>query len=105
MSVQGIVVSENILTLYLHTLMNQRNLVKESHLMIKHLMMLSSGNYEKIGDHYEKQKLIGIILAVLFLLLLYYTSPLINNNFDGALGYMMKSVQRILFSLSSLLYL
>ena len=56
MSAQGIVVSENILTLYLHTLMNQRNLVKESHLMIKHLMMLSSGNYEKIGDHYEKQK-------------------------------------------------
>lgn len=53
MSVQGIVVSENILTLYLHTLMNQRNLVKESHLMIKHLMMLSTGNHEKIGDHYE----------------------------------------------------
>ena len=24
--------------------------------MIQHLMMLSSGNYEKIGDHYEKQK-------------------------------------------------
>lgn len=55
MSAQGIVVSENILPLYLHTLMNQRNLVKESHLMIKHLMMLSTGNYEKIGDHYEKQ--------------------------------------------------
>ena len=45
----------------------------------------------------KNKKLIGIILAVLFLLLLYYTSPLINNNFDGALGYMMKSVQRILF--------
>lgn len=45
----------------------------------------------------KSKKLIGIILAVLFLLLLYYTSPLINNNFDGALGYMMKSVQRILF--------
>ena len=45
----------------------------------------------------KSKKLIGIILAVLFLLLLYYTSHLINNNFDGALGYMMKSVQRILF--------
>ena len=60
MSVQGIVVSENILTLYLHTLMNQHNLVKESHLMIKRLMMLSSGNYEKIGDHYEKHMLAGM---------------------------------------------
>ena len=45
----------------------------------------------------KNKRLIGIILAILFLLLLYYTSPLINNNFDGALGYMMKSVQRILF--------
>ena len=36
----------------------------------------------------KSKKLIGIILAVLFLLLLYYTSPLINNNFDGALGYL-----------------
>lgn len=60
MSAQGIVVSENIQTLYLHTLMNQRNLVKESHLMIKHLMMLSTGNHEKIGDHYEKHMLAGM---------------------------------------------
>lgn len=45
----------------------------------------------------KSKKLIGIILAVLFLLLLYYTSPLINNNFDGALGYMMKSVQGKIF--------
>lgn len=68
MSVQGIVVSENILTLYLHTLMNQRNLVKESHLMIKHLMMLSSGNYEKIGDHYEKQMKAKTGFAVIMIL-------------------------------------
>jgi len=68
MSAQGIVVSENILLLYLHTLMNQRNLVKESHLMIKHLMMLSTGNHEKIGDHYEKQCWLGwgISLGLLF---------------------------------------
>lgn len=43
----------------------------------------------------KNKKLIGIILAVLFLLLLYYTSLLINNNFDGALGYMMISDKRI----------
>lgn len=53
----------------------------------------------------KSKRIIGIILSMLFLLLLYYTSHLINNNFDGALGYMMKSVQRILFSLPSLLYL
>ena len=40
----------------------------------------------------KSKRIIGIILSILFLLLLYYTSPLINNNFDGALGYMMKSV-------------
>ena len=51
----------------------------------------------------KNKKLIDIILAVLFLLLLYYTSPLINNNFDGALGYMMKSVQRILFFAAELI--
>ena len=51
----------------------------------------------------KNKKLIGIILTVLFLLLLYYTSPLINNNFDGAWGYMMKSVQRILFFAAELI--
>ena len=51
----------------------------------------------------KNKRLIGIILAILFLLLLYYTSPLINNNFDGALGYMMKSVQRILFFTAELI--
>ena len=59
-------------------------------------MMLSSGNYEKIGDHYEKQKVdryySGCIVFIIALL--HITS---DNNFDGALGYMMKSVQRILF--------
>ena len=39
----------------------------------------------------KNKKLIGIILAVLFLLLLYYTSLLINNKFDGALGYMISN--------------
>ena len=68
MSAQGIVVSENILPLYLHTLMNQRNLVKESHLMIKHLMMLSTGNHEKIGDHYEKQMKAKTGFAVIMIL-------------------------------------
>ena len=53
--------------------------------------------YKRLETIMKNKKLIGIILAILFLLLLYYTSPLINNNFDGALGYMMKSVQRILF--------
>lgn len=51
----------------------------------------------------KSKRLIGIILSILFLLLLYYTSPLINNNFDGASGYMMKSVQRILFFITELI--
>ena len=53
--------------------------------------------YKRLETIMKNKKLIGIILAILFLLLLYYTSPLINNNFDGAWGYIMKSVQRILF--------
>lgn len=51
----------------------------------------------------KSKRLIGIILSILFLLLLYYTSPLINNNFDGVLGYMMKSIQRILFFIAELI--
>ena len=51
----------------------------------------------------KNKRLIGVILSILFLLLIYYTSPLINNNFDGALGYMMKSVQRILFFVAELI--
>lgn len=36
--------------------------------MIKHLMMLSSGNYEKIGDHYEKQMKAKTGFAVIMIL-------------------------------------
>lgn len=51
----------------------------------------------------KNKRWIGIILAILFLLLLYCTSPVINSNFDGAWGYIMKSVQRILFFAAELM--
>lgn len=36
--------------------------------MIKHLMMLSTGNHEKIGDHYEKQMKAKTGFAVIMIL-------------------------------------
>lgn len=43
----------------------------------------------------KSKKLIGIILAVLFLLLLYYTSPLINNNFEIIIPSLIQGMGKI----------
>ena len=43
------------------------------------------------------KRIIGILLAILFLILFDIVSGAIQNNFDGAPGYVAKSLQRIVF--------
>ena len=49
------------------------------------------------------RSIIGILLAILFLLLFDIISARINSHFDGAYGYMAKSVQRLLFFFAELI--
>ena len=43
------------------------------------------------------KRIIGILLAILFLVLFDLVAGRIQNNFDGAPGYVAKSIQRIVF--------
>jgi hypothetical protein len=43
------------------------------------------------------KRIIGILLAILFLVLFDLVAGIIQNNFDGAPGYVAKSIQRIVF--------
>ena len=47
--------------------------------------------------------IIGILLAILFLILFDIVSGKIQNNFDGAPGYVAKSLQRIVFFVAELI--
>lgn len=50
-----------------------------------------------------RRGLVGIVLALLFYIVFYPISLWINNNFDGAQGSMVKTLQRMVFFIVELI--